>query len=168
MPKPRAFWPRAAAAMFSSLALAGAAGAEGPTRIAVFPFELRDMSAAGGPPDARDLGYLRQATDEAKRLLAETGRYALVDTAPAAAKNLAACDRCEGALAKKLGASQALLGLVTRVNRTEYTLQIRIIDAASRATVANTFTGLRLGANYAWARGVTSLMRNQILAPARP
>lgn len=175
MPKPLVpiAWPswRPAAAALLLLSSGGVAAEPPaappkPTTIAVFPFELRDASAAGGitPPDARDLGYLAQATEEAKRLLAETGRYALVDTAAAAQKNLAGCDRCEGPIAQRLGASQALLGLVTRVNRTEYTLQIRIIDAGSKATVSNSFTGLRLGANYAWPRGVTWLMTNQILA----
>ena len=36
-------------------------------------------------------------------------------------------------------------------------------DVSAGGEVANAFTGLWLGANYAWARGVTALMNNQLL-----
>ncbi len=40
-------------------------------------------------------------------------------------------------------------------------------DAHSGAVVSNAFTGLRMGANYAWPRGVTWLMQNKILPAPR-
>ena len=57
-----------------------------------------------------------------------------------------------------------MVGVLTRVNRTEFTLQILVRDARSGAVVSNNFTGLRMGANYAWPRGVKWLMENRILA----
>jgi hypothetical protein len=74
------------------------------------------------------------------------------------------CNSCEVGLAKKLGADEAFTGVITRVSRTEYTLFLRVTNAHTGAGVASGFTGLRLGANYAWARGVTWLMQNQMLA----
>ncbi len=64
----------------------------------------------------------------------------------------------------RLGAEQATIGVVTRVNRTEYTLLMRITDARTGAIVSNSYTNLRMGANYARPRGVKWLMDNQLLA----
>ncbi|QJP16975.1 DUF2380 domain-containing protein [Starkeya sp. ORNL1] len=148
----------------SSLASANA------VRIAVFDFELEDHSAGSGiiAEDPHDAQYLSQATDEARRMLAASGRFVLVDTKGAVtgaeANSLRNCDGCAAAIAGRLGAEQAMIGVVTRVNRTEYTLLIRITDASTGATVSNSYTNLRMGANYAWPRGVKWLMDNQLLA----
>ena len=151
--------------------VAGIAAAEpGPVKIAVFDFELNDRSAGGGvvAPDAVDAENLAAATALARRMLAESGRYDVVDTAPAggevaAAGGIRACNGCEAGLARGLAADQSLAGLITRVNRTEYTLQFLVRDTRTGAVVANEFTGLRMGANYAWPRGVRWLMDNRFL-----
>jgi uncharacterized protein DUF2380 len=142
-----------------------------PVKVAVYPFELKDFSAGGGiiAPDARDTTYLEQATEEAKRQLEQSGRYALVDTAaaqdePVKAHQMASCDKCVGPITKRLGAAQGVVGTITRINRTEYTLLIQFFDADSGEPVHNYYTSLRMGANYAWPRGVTWLMKNRILA----
>src|SRR5215211_3693041 len=51
-------------------------------KIAVFDFESEDKSAGGGiiPLDKKDLSYLKQSTEEAKRLLSESGRFEVIDT----------------------------------------------------------------------------------------
>jgi hypothetical protein len=143
--------------------------------IAVFDFELDDKSAGGGiiALDDIDRTNLKQATGEAKRLLAATGRYTLIDTEPAVAEVATAhgvvnCRSCEVPIARRLGADQAAIGVITRVNRTEYTLFVRVTDTKSGAIVASEFTGLRMGANYAWPRGVTSLLNNSLLAKLLP
>jgi Protein of unknown function (DUF2380) len=170
---------RALAASFTAaLALSAiqpcAAAEPGVAKIAVFDFELDDRSAGGGiiAPDAIDSENLKKSTDEARRMLAASGRYTIVDASSAAddvvsAGGIRHCNGCEGPLARKLGADQAMVGIVTRVNRTEYTLQILIRDAQTGAVLSNVFTGLRMGANYAWPRGVKWLMDNQILAAQR-
>ena len=141
------------------------------TKIAIFAFELNDKSAGGGiiAQDAIDTENLKISTDEARRMLSASGRYSLIDASSAAADVVSAggiqhCDGCEAPLAKKLGADQSMAGIITRVNRTEYTMQILVRDAQTGAVVSNAFTGLRMGANYAWPRGVKWLMDNRILA----
>lgn len=143
------------------------------TSVAVFPFELEDKSAGAGiiAPDARDIRYLAETTDEAKRHVAASGRYQLVDTSAVdlgtvAKYGIRNCDRCEAGVARKLGADQAMLGVVTRVNRTEFTLFIRVIDARTGQIVSADFTGLRMGANYAWPRGAKSLLGKRLAAQA--
>lgn len=144
------------------------------TRIAVFDFELEDKSAGGGiiPPDDYDIRYLAESTEEAKKLLSLSGRYALVPTDKAdlsATKQFGIrnCDGCEAAIAAKLGSDQAMIGVITRVNRTEYTLRIKITDAHTGSEISTSFTDLRMGANYAWPRGVKWLMEKQVLARDR-
>ena len=163
------------AAALAGLALQSAAAAEpGPVRIALFDFELNDASAGGGiiAQDAIDTENLRESTEEARRLLSASGRYSIVETGSVAGEVSSAggiqhCKGCDGPLARKLGADQSMVGLVTRVNRTEYTLQILVRDAQTGAVVSNDFTGLRMGANYAWPRGVKWLMTNRILSAQR-
>lgn len=145
-----------------------------PIKIAVFHFELNDTSAGGGVinQDAIDSENLTKSTEEARRLLSASGRYSIVDTTSAMDEVLAAggilhCKGCEGQLAKRLGADQSMVGVVGRVNRTEYTLQILVRDAQTNEIVSNDFTGLRMGANYAWPRGVKSLMNTKILSAQR-
>jgi hypothetical protein len=139
-------------------------------KIAVFDFVLDDRSAGRGivGPDAIDSENLIKSTEEARRLLADSGRYSIVDASAAAdevtsAGGIQHCNGCEVPLAAKLGADQSMVGVFTRVSRTEYTLQILVRDAQTGAVVSNASTGLRMGANYSWPRGVKWLMSNRIL-----
>ncbi len=161
----------AAAAVVSAAAVCTPAHSDEPIKLAVFPVELEDVSAGGGiiAPDERDRAYLAEASEEMRRRLSESGRYRLVDTGPAAqnehvkARTLHACSDCVGPIARSLGAGQAVVGTIKRITRTEYTLLIQFFDASSGEPVANYFTGLRMGANYSWPRGVIWLMKNRIL-----
>jgi hypothetical protein len=135
-------------------------------KIAVFPFELEDFSAAskGG-----ENPYLAQATEEAKKQLAASGRYSLVDTAAAdmsAAKGqaLRECGGCEAAIARKLGADQALIGVVSKISNTEYLIKLQISDARSGEVISKLTSELRMGADYSWSRGVRSVMKNDVLS----
>jgi len=163
-----------AGALSLSAASPSRAAEPGSAKIAVFDFTLDDRSAGGGiiAQDAVDTENLKLSSEAARRMLAESGRYSIVDTGSAAADVTSAggiqhCNGCEGPLARKLGADQSMVGVFTRVNRTEYTLQIVVKDAETGAVVSNAFTGLRMGANYAWPRGVKWLMDNQILSAQR-
>jgi len=145
-----------------------------PVKIAVFDFELNDASAGIGiiGQDAIDTESLRESTEQARRMLSASGRYRILDTSSVAGEVISVggiqhCNGCDGPLARKLGAEQSMVGVVTRVNRTEYTLQILVRDAESGAVVSNDFSGLRMGANYAWPRGVKWLMDNRILSAPR-
>ncbi|UVC13840.1 DUF3280 domain-containing protein [Mesorhizobium onobrychidis] len=141
-----------------------------PMSIEVFPFELEDKSAGAGiiPPDEHDRRYLSESAQMAKDMLSQSGRFTVVDVPAsdmqaAAPHGLRNCGGCEGQIAKEHGASLALLGVVTRVNRTEHTMFIRILDAKTGKPVSQGFTDLRMGANYAWPRSVKWLMTNRIL-----
>src|SRR5204862_5016987 len=126
-------------------AVAGSAEAvaPSPTKIAVFPFELEDFSAGAAyvPPDDIDREQLRLSTEEARRLIAASGRYQLVDVSAvndqaAKAGKLRECDGCDARIAAGLDADQSMIGIVTRVSRTEYAVTYRIRDARSGAIVA--------------------------------
>lgn len=141
-----------------------------PVSIEVFPFELEDKSAGAGiiPPDEHDRRYLSESVKIAKDMLTQSGRFTVIEV-PARDKQTDAphglrnCGGCEGKIAKEHGASLALLGVVTRVNRTEHTMFIRILDAETGKPVSVGFTDLRMGANHAWPRSAKWLMTNRIL-----
>jgi hypothetical protein len=142
--------------------------------IAVFDFELNDASAGSGiiSQDAVDTDNLRESTEEARRMLSASGRYSIVDTSGLGSDakprgGIQHCNGCEVPLAKKIGAERSMMGVVTRVTRTEYTLQILIRETHTGTVVSNDFTGLRMGANYSWPRAVKWLMDNKILTSQR-
>jgi Protein of unknown function (DUF2380) len=157
-----------------SAAAAAEAVAQSPIKIAVFPFELEDFSAGAAyiPPDDIDREQLRLSTEEARRLIAASGRYQLVDVSavndPAAkAGKLRDCDGCDARIAAGLAADQSMIGIVTRITRTEYAVTYRIRDARSGAIAAVEQTDLRMGANVAWSRGARWLIQNRLLEQAK-
>jgi hypothetical protein len=166
----------APAIILAALAAAGAAEtvAPSPIKMAVFPFELEDFSGAAGyvPPDDIDREQLRLSAEEARRLIAASGRYQLVDVSAvndqaAKAGKLRDCDGCEARIAAGLDADQSMIGIVTRVSRTEYAVTYRIRDARSGTIVAVEQTDLRMGANVAWSRGARWLIQNRLLEQAK-
>jgi Protein of unknown function (DUF2380) len=141
-----------------------------PVKLAVFDFELEDFSGGAGiiPESADDRKQLIRATEAVRRLLTESGRYSLVDVshadAPdAAAHTLRACDGCDAALARRLGADQSLVGVVTRITRTDYAVTFKLRDARTGAPIDVEQTDLRIGANYSWDRGAAWLIKNRLL-----
>jgi hypothetical protein len=145
---------------------AAAADAAGPIKIAVFSFELEEHGPASKGGEAP---HLAQATEEAKKQLAASGRYTLVDASAAdlsLAKGLPLreCGGCEAAIARKLGADQALVGVVSRISNTEYLVKLQISDARSGEVISKLASELRMGADYSWSRGVRSVIQNDLLA----
>jgi hypothetical protein len=162
----------APAIMLAALAPTGAAETVAPSsvKMAVFPFELEDFSAGAAyvPPDDIDREQLRLSTDEARRLIAASGRYQLVDVGSvndeaAKAGKLRDCDGCEARIAAGLDADQSMIGIVTRITRMEYAVTFKLRDARSGAIVAVEQTDLRMGANVAWSRGARWLIQNRLL-----
>ncbi|OCK58815.1 DUF2380 domain-containing protein [Bradyrhizobium sp. LMTR 3] len=166
----------AQAIVLAALAPAGAAetAAAPPIKIAVFPFELEDFSAGAAyvPPDDIDHEQLRLSTEEARRLIEASGRYQLVDVSAvndqaAKAGKLRDCEGCEARIAAGLDADQSMIGIVTRITRTEYAVTYKIRDARSGVIVAVAQTDLRMGANVAWSRGARWLIQNRLLDRAQ-
>ena len=156
-----------------AVARAGEPVAERPIKLAVFPFELEDFSAAAAytPPDDVDREQLRLSTEEARRLIAASGRYQLVDVGAAngeAAKagKLHDCEGCEAKIAAGLDADQSMIGIVTRISRTDYAVTYKIRDARSGALVDVGQTDLRAGATSAWSRGARWLIQRRLLEKA--
>lgn len=167
---------RAVLAAVAALIIVGtpcASGADAdpsPTKIVVFDFEFDDFSAGAGiagDPKA-DRTQVDKTTAEARRVLADSGHYVLVDVAgiddPAVNdRSLRQCDGCEAAIARRLGADQSLLGVVSRISRTEYVERFELRDANSGALLLAKQSGIRLGADYSWPLGAAALIRNNLL-----
>jgi hypothetical protein len=142
-----------------------------PIKIAVFDFELEDYSAGGGVigKTAEDVAQLKRATDEARQLLAQSGRYSLVDVShadaePAKTQSLRTCSGCEADIAHKLGADQSFVGIIARSSRTEYAVGFQIRDTRDGSLVFKQQTDLRMGTNDSWNRGVIRLIKNTLLS----
>ena len=145
--------------------------APNPIKLAVFPFELEDFSAAAAyhPPDDIDREQLRLSTEEARRLIARirtlrTGRRRRSRTTKRRKRaRLHDCDGCEAKIAAGLHADQSMIGIVTRISRTDYAVTYKIRDARSGALVDVEQTDLRAGANSAWSRGARWLIQRRLL-----
>jgi hypothetical protein len=143
-----------------------AAAANPPSiKLAMFDFELQDESAGPGESPS-DTALLRQISTEARQLFQATNRYTLVDLTPATEEPvtkrwLHQCHGCDAAIAAKLGAAQSLVGFVTRISRTEYMITIQITDAKTGALLTDAQSGLRMGADYSWSRGVAILIKDK-------
>ena len=142
-----------------------------PIKIAVFDFELEDVSAAGTATSgdtAKEATRMQAVTTEARRVLAQSGGYRIVDTSGAEAevlkdKPLRNCNGCEAGIALKLGAERSLIGVVTRVAQTEYYVSVRIMDTATSQVVKQE-SAFFTGADDAWASGAAMLLKHQVLA----
>jgi hypothetical protein len=171
-------WQRAESFVSEELraGLAGAApspvpvAASPPVRLAVFPFELDDTSAAAETTGetAADTTGLAESTEAIRQLLAQSGRYQIVDIGPSAAgsaksRALHDCGGCDASIARELGADQSLVGVIRRVSRTEYIVGFHLRDSRNGTVVADGDSGLRMGANYSWSRGATRLVRDRLL-----
>ena len=156
-------WERAE--MFVSREVMAALATPSPVALAVFDFELEDMTAASaGATAASDAAYLAEVTGSVREALGQSGRYRIVDVGgEAKAHTLRDCGGCEAAMAQRLGADQSLIGVVRRVGRTEYTLGFQVRDARTGAVLARGDSGLRLGADYSWKRGAVRLVSDRLI-----
>jgi Protein of unknown function (DUF2380) len=172
-------WRRAehfVAAEIAALSLEDGPGEKAPAKkLAVFDFELQDSSGGAGiiAESAEDAEQLKRATLAARKLIADSGRYRLIDVdgaddAPVKAHDLRECDGCDARIAAKLGADFSLVGIVTRITRTDYAVTYRLRDARTGEIVAVEQTDLRIGANYSWDRGAAWLIGKKLLAQKSP
>ncbi|WP_129646905.1 DUF3280 domain-containing protein [Peristeroidobacter agariperforans] len=147
-----------------------AAAATAPIKLAVFDFELEDFSAGGSSAEttSSDAAHLTNVTESVRQLVAQSGRYRVIDVesvaAPAVRSHaLRDCNGCDAEIASKLGAEQSLVGVVSRISRTEYVVKFQVRDTRTGAIVAAADSGLRMGADYSWSRGATRLIEDQLL-----
>jgi hypothetical protein len=153
-------------------ALAAEAQISTPIRLAVFDFELEDVTPAASylGKTTSSAANLEKVSSEARRVLAQSGRYSLIDASksdakPVTEKLLRNCDGCEAGIGLQLGAEQSLIGVVTRVTQTDYYVQIQIRDCKT-GKVLNQQEANFAGGDDGWASGVRMLIKHQILVSA--
>ena len=158
------------------LAIFGSSAAETPISLVIFDFELEDFSAGASSAgiDSADAAQLANVTTAVRQLFKQSERYKLIDVSSAdeaAVKShtLRDCNGCDADIALKLGAEQSLVGVVSRISRTEYVVKFQLRDARTGAVVANGDSGLQIGADYSWSRGAARMFKSQLLEsqPAR-
>ena len=113
---------------------------------------------------------MQAVTGEARRVLAQSGRYILVDidgvdAEPVKERSLRSCNGCDAGIALQLEAEQSFIGVVTRVAKTEYYVSLLITDTRT-GKVLNQQTAFFTGADDAWASGVRMLIKHGVLASA--
>lgn len=141
-----------------------ASAAPAPIALAIFDFELEDFSAAPEGTASADAAQLDNVTQTVRKLFEQSGRYKLIDVDNVDGRTLRDCNGCDAEIASKLGAEQSLVGVVSRISRTEYVVKYHIRDARTGAVVATGDSGLRMGADYSWSRGAARLFKDQLLA----
>ncbi len=153
-------------------AFAEDAGRSPPIKIAVFDFELDDVTPASSllGETTSNAANMERASSEARRVLAQSGRYSLIDVSkvdakPVTEKSLRDCDGCESGIALQLGAEQSLVGVVRRVTQTDYYVLVRIRDARTGKILDEQEANFAGGAD-GWASGVRMLIKHQVLARA--
>lgn len=147
----------------------GAGAASTPIKLAVFDFELEDFSAAASPAvTSPDAAHLANVTQKVREIFAQSDRYELidvggVDAAAGSPQSLRDCDGCEAGIAAKMGAQQSLVGVVSRISRTEYVVRFQVRDTRTGAVVSAGDSGLQMGADYSWSRGAAKLVKARLL-----
>jgi len=140
-----------------------------PIKIAVFAFELDDTSPAASFQGTvtSSKANLEKVAVEARQMLAQSGRYSIIDVSkvdatPVAEKSLRKCDGCEAKIASQLGADQSLIGVITRVTQTDYYVQIQI-RSCQTGKILDQQEANFAGGDDGWASGVRMLIKHQIL-----
>jgi hypothetical protein len=151
-------------------AVAADAGKSPPVKIAVFDFELDDVSPAASVPggSTSSAAVMEKVTSAARRILVQSGRYSLIDVSKADAKPvteklLRNCNGCEAGIALQLGADESLLGVVRKASMTDYYVLIQISDARTGKVLTQEAANFA-GGDDGWASGAVSLIRHQVLA----
>jgi hypothetical protein len=149
-----------------STALADGAVKSAPIKIAVFDFQLEDLSPAAAQNTTGSAAAMQKVSSEARRALAESGRYEVIDPAQvdatAAARASRNCDGCEAGIALQLGAQQSLVGVVRKATQTDYYVVIQIREARGGKILDQQEANFA-GSEEGWASGVRMLIKHQIL-----
>lgn len=164
---------RALSGVVTSLALcvsAAAAFAAPAASVAVFPFDLIDREQEGEFVKVKrpeETARLALITGELRKLMAESGRYAVKDVAGLAADIETAapfhkCNACETDLAKKVGAELAVTGVVDKLNNSLMSVQVFVRDVASGELKRAGQAEIRGNTDELWLRGVRWIWKNRL------
>lgn len=157
-----------AIATLAALAFAGQAQGAAP-KVALFDFELYDTSQEGEAGGVRQdqTGRLADITRQARDLLGKQN-VAFVDVAPAKKEldgysSLRTCGACVATAAAGLGADYSVMGYVQKVSNLILNINVEIRDARTGEVVRKGSTDIRGNTDESWSRGISYLMRNQIM-----
>ncbi|MBL8883995.1 MAG: DUF3280 domain-containing protein [Hyphomicrobium sp.] len=154
------------------LAVLPVSAASSATKVAVFPFDLRDVEQEGEiVPQLKeeDLGRVKLVAEELRVLLQKDDRYELVDMAPFASEiEMAAplnnCDGCEVTIAQKAGADIAVTGFVDKWSDALISIQLFVRDVASGKVTKAMSAEVRGNTDELWLHGIRWLWRNRFNA----
>jgi Protein of unknown function (DUF2380) len=142
-----------------------------PVAIAVFDFELDDVTPASSllQQTTSSAAALQKVTEAARRALSRSGRYRVITPTNTSSQpaRLQDCNGCEAALALKLGAQQSMIGVVRRATQTDYYVGISIRDART-GKLLNEQAANFAGGEEGWASGTRMLLDHQVLYPGQP
>ena len=129
-----------------------------PVKAAVFDFELYDTSLQGEMmgPQADEQRRLQEVTDQLRKALTDTGKFAVLDIAPvnaaAHASNLQACGGCDVQYAHQLGADLAITGVVQKVSALILNMNIYLRDANTGQLIKAMSADFRSNTDESWSR----------------
>jgi hypothetical protein len=159
----------AALSLLGAPAIAADAATKPMPKLAVFDFELEDMSAASVilGQGTTSSASLDRVTQMARSAMTKSARYDVIDPTQVTTKisphtALKDCDGCETQAALELGADQSLIGVVRRVSQTDYYVVVQIRDAHTGKVLAQEAANFA-GGEDGWASGVRMLINHQVL-----
>jgi hypothetical protein len=142
--------------------------------LAVFDFELIDTSLEGETqgPRADEQARIGMISDQLRQLLADTGRYRIIDLAPVqdkidAAGYIHGCNGCDTKIAGGLGAERAVTGTVQKVSNLILNINLYEREVASGKLLRAMSVDIRGNTDKSWSRGVSYLVRNRFLKGAK-
>jgi hypothetical protein len=147
-----------------------AAAAGSPASVAVLNLELVDTSLEGASRgiDPAETKRLVLASDALRDLLAASGKYDVVDIAPAKAAIADAglihgCNGCQIKIARSLGADRVMTGTIQKISTLILTISLFEHDVASGKLLQVAIAQIRGNTDQSWTRGVKWLVRNRLL-----
>jgi Protein of unknown function (DUF2380) len=155
--------------VLASLSLALAAPAFAAPKVAIFPFDIRDVEIEGdlmAKPKDYDLARMKLVAEELKTLMEKSGAYEVVDLAPFAAdvekaSPFSTCNGCEAELGKKVGADLAVTGYVDKLSDSLISLQLYARDTATGEVKKTMAAEIRGNTDELWLHGIRWLWKNR-------
>ena len=124
------------------------------------------MPAGLDPEDKRRLEVI---TAELTKLIKDSGRYQIVDSAPIAKEiddksPMYKCNGCEDDLAKKVGADVAFIGTVRKASDVLFTVSIYVRDVANQKVINQGSSEIYGNTDKMWLRAVNYIVDRRLYA----
>lgn len=138
-------------------------------KVAVFPFDIRDVEQEGElipKLKPEDLRRMKLVADELKTLMQKDATYEVVDLTPLAKEveeksPFDKCNGCEADIAKKAGADLAVTGFVDKLSDALISLQLFARDAETGKLTKSMSAEIRGNTDELWLHGIRWLWKNR-------